>query len=652
MDHPNQRKQIHMNPPIQNDPSKQLPPNHVPCYTLTPEQEKIYGILPKKPTVAPRPLAEILADIEAFLRRYIVFPFKEQSAVIALWIVHTHLFEAFDYTPYLFVYSASKRSGKSHVLDCLKLLSRNAMKVSGASAAALIRSVDEAAPMSMMLDEVDCMFPKGKGDSESTNLRGFLDAGYERGAIFIRCGSKSENFKPEQLPAFCPKAFAGIGHCIPDTVLDRSIPIEMLRQTRGEKVERMRARDAKALAEPIRLELESLSQRPGLIEILQVARPKVPEALNDRAMDFGEPLLAIADHIGKEWPEVARNALIKLCSEEEDADLGVKLLADIKGIFDKEGQDKLPTLEILKGLVAIEDDRPWARWWAAELNSGNVAPPANSLAKMLKGYRTPSGEKIKASRIRMADHSQLRGYLKTDFLDAWERHDLIPSSLSLNPVLPVTPVSSPDFSYEENKTGPNEQDVSAFEPVLPFYPAETVNQDSKTIKTASEGINEKMLFPGDFLWFESTEDFKRFWGPDQLIPTTCVGLSNSPAKVELEAVLGDSLSCGQKLEDGFYYHRTRHAARCKNCKETEWIAQDFEVVNGFPYGDWNATQEVRSAEVMRNAMQETQRYALANGAPGYENYNAEIDRLDAIIGDRERGPDGIRVRKEKAYVEI
>jgi Protein of unknown function (DUF3631) len=40
--------------------------------------------------------------------------------------------------------------------------------------------------------------------------------------------------------------------------------------------------------------------------------------------------------------------LVKLCSQEEDADIGAQLLADIKTVFDKSGGDnKLPTIDLL-----------------------------------------------------------------------------------------------------------------------------------------------------------------------------------------------------------------------------------------------------------------------------------------------------------------
>src|SRR5262249_53582366 len=149
------------------------------------------------------------------------------------------------------------------------------------------------------------------------------------------------DLKASKFPAFCAKALAGIGRCLPDAVLDRSIPIELERQTREKKAERFREREARAVIAPVYEELNALAQRPELIEELKAARPLMPEQLNDRAQDITEPLVAIADMAGGEWPEKSRRALVKLYRQEEDEDKGVKLLVAIRRVFDDKQAEKL-----------------------------------------------------------------------------------------------------------------------------------------------------------------------------------------------------------------------------------------------------------------------------------------------------------------------
>ena len=265
------------------------------------------------PNVVPRPLPEILNAIIEVLNRYVVFFLpEEQPIVIALWVVHTWLFEAFDYTAYLFTYSPAIRSGKTRLFEVLKMLCRNTELAEGATAAALIRLIDEANLPTFLLDEMDTVYSGRRGrDPEAENMRRFLNAGFKRGAIFYRCAFQGKQIFVQKLPAFCPKAVAAIGQCLPSSVADRSIPIELERQGKKRKAQKMRDRELQLSAVLLRDELEVLTADKELLEILNRARPEMPEQLNDRQQDICEPLLAIADLAGGEWPKKARDALTK-----------------------------------------------------------------------------------------------------------------------------------------------------------------------------------------------------------------------------------------------------------------------------------------------------------------------------------------------------
>jgi hypothetical protein len=193
------------------------------------------------------------------------------------------------------------------------------------------------------------------------------------------------------------------------------LPIELVRQSREEKAERFREREARAAAAPLRVELEALSQQQGLCETLREARPILPEELNDRAQDICEPLLAIADLAGRDWPHTTRTGLVKLCSQEEDTDIVIRLLTAIKSVFDneEEGAKKLTTKGILDALVAIEDG-PWASMFEDALKHDKLNSAASRLARLLKGY------KIKPCKIRIGDETA-KGYYKSQFTSIWER---------------------------------------------------------------------------------------------------------------------------------------------------------------------------------------------------------------------------------------
>ncbi len=99
------------------------------------------------------------------------------------------------------------------------------------------------------------------------------------------------------------------------------------------------------------------------IEKLRDARPALPEGLNDRAADYWEPPLAIAELAGGDWPMKARAAATRLSGDSEAAaeSTGVQLLRAIKVVFETLGVDRIAS-ENLAEELAKEKDSPWAAY--------------------------------------------------------------------------------------------------------------------------------------------------------------------------------------------------------------------------------------------------------------------------------------------------
>jgi hypothetical protein len=274
-----------------------------------------------------------------------------QARVVVLWIAHTHTIDAADATPYLAITSAEKQSGKTRLLEVGELLVAGAWLTGKVSAAVLIRKIDSEQP-ALLLDESDAAFAGEKEYAEA--LRGVLNTGHRRGGKASCCVGQGTKITFKDFSTFCPKAIAGIGN-LPDTVADRSIPIRLKRAARGEHVERFRRRDVEAESAGLRGRLEAWSA--VTVENLRAARPVLPDALTDRQQDGAEPLLAIADLAGGEWPETARLGLIELCGEAQadDQSTGVRLLADIRGIFQSRNVDRIPSAELAAALAEMHD---------------------------------------------------------------------------------------------------------------------------------------------------------------------------------------------------------------------------------------------------------------------------------------------------------
>ena len=138
--------------------------------------------------------ASLLEDTLHFLRRFIV---TDEAALVvgALWVAHTHAFEAADATPRLSIRSAEASSGKTRWLEVLKLLVRGPVHMIGVSDAAMFRLIEEGG-RTPLLDEIDSIFGPKARDRE--DLRGMLNAGYERGATVPRCVGEGSKLKVQE----------------------------------------------------------------------------------------------------------------------------------------------------------------------------------------------------------------------------------------------------------------------------------------------------------------------------------------------------------------------------------------------------------------------------------------------------------------------
>ena len=143
----------------------------------------------------------------------------------------------------------------------------------------------------------------------------------------------------EALDAFCAVAVAGLKE-LPNTIASRAIIIRMKRRAPDEGVTPFRHRYHGPEAKPIRETLEDWCEEHE--ENLIGAEPEMPPGIEDRDADAWEPLLAVADEAGDDWPERARDAAVYLTKAHvDDLTKGVELLAHIREAFGD--ADKLHT---------------------------------------------------------------------------------------------------------------------------------------------------------------------------------------------------------------------------------------------------------------------------------------------------------------------
>jgi hypothetical protein len=360
------------------------------------------------PLTEPAPtdqLATYLAEVEAYLRRYVAWPSEHEPVAVALWVAHAHLVDGFETSPLLAVTSAEMRSGKTRVLEVLELLVPAPWRCVLPSEAVTYTVLNRRKPRAtLLLDEADAVFGRHEA-AKHEGLRAILNSGNRQGAPVLRVKLDGRRREVDAFDVFGPKAVAGIGR-LPDTVTDRAIPVRMKRRAPGEAVERFRRRtateQAKAVARPEFVALVAL-----VADALEGAQ--LPEELNDRAQDAWEPLLAIADVAGGAWPARARTTAVALSTEDDTTvTIGIRLLQDVRAVFDYLGRDDLPTTTLLEQLHDIED-APWKEWKAGRPLT------ARALGRLLERYGVHPQKWRDGTEV-------VRGYRRADYHDAWARY--------------------------------------------------------------------------------------------------------------------------------------------------------------------------------------------------------------------------------------
>jgi hypothetical protein len=341
--------------------------------------------------------------IVAQVERYVVLPTDHAATAVALWVAHTWALDGAHATPYMLVVSPQKRSGKSRLLEILGLLVRTPWYIAAASEAAMFRKISAERP-TLLLDEIDAIF--GAATERTEPLRAVLNAGNRPGAAVARCVGDGANQQVVDFSVYCAKVLAGIDTGrVPDTIVDRSIRIAMKRKTQAEPVARFRHRYADEETRPIREAAEAWGAAHAA-ELLE-ADPDAPTGLNDRAEEAWEPLFAIADLAGGEWPEKARAAALDLAGEDVDEpDLGGRLLAKLREIF--ANVEVLSTTDIL---AAVNEDAelPFGGW-----RRGDGLDP-RGLSRLLKPYA------IRPRTVRF-DTATAKGYRREQFEEAFARY--------------------------------------------------------------------------------------------------------------------------------------------------------------------------------------------------------------------------------------
>jgi hypothetical protein len=136
--------------------------------------------------------------------------------------------------------------------------------------------------------------------------------------------------------------------------------------------------------------------------------PEVPDGLTDRQADSWEPLLAIAELLGDDWPARARDAALILSeAASSQPDTGTQLIADLRAVWSTihPAMNRIHTRRLAELRNGLED-----RQFADALS-------AHDLGQRLAAFG------IRAEPNAFRQHGKLaRGYARSSFDDAFRRY--------------------------------------------------------------------------------------------------------------------------------------------------------------------------------------------------------------------------------------
>lgn len=341
----------------------------------------------------------MLKTLENTIKRHVVLP-KHAHLTCALWIIHSHALDASDISPFLTLSSPIKRCGKTTFLDLLTELVYQGRASSSISPAAMYRML-AAGKYTLLFDEADTFITK-----ENHYFRGILNAGHRRRtAIIVRCEKTNGVIVTKEYSVWGAKVIALLGK-LPPTLQDRSIVIRMQRKNKTDKIERFKSHCVEHLKEFAWIITQWAMEH---FDRLKDADPVIPSQItNDRAVDNWRPLLAIADLIGGDFPQRAREAMIAMeCGHPDELEDGEQLLADCKVVFDKTKQSELSAEELITGLCGLPESE-WSKY------KGSKPITKKALANLLRPFELYTQ--------KSGPRKNLKRWIRKDFEPVWEAY--------------------------------------------------------------------------------------------------------------------------------------------------------------------------------------------------------------------------------------
>ena len=325
-----------------------------------------------------------------------------EYVAVALWVLHTHIYDRFLVSPRLTFVSPVRGCGKTTLLAVIERLLWRGHRTDNISPAAIYRLVDQE-HCTLLVDEADNL-----GLTSNGPLRAVLNSGHRKGGWTMRVVKD----RPRKFSTFAPMAIAAIGN-LPLPIIHRSIVIPMQRSDGMRKLRRLDEGDPalSAICQQVRL---WVAGNPAIN-----LNPEMPPQLRNRLADNWRPLIGIADAFGPYWGAAAREAAVALTRGHNEEDFAVTLLRDIRDTFDAKRVDRLFSATIVAALNAMED-APWSEWRGLHDDQRPRPLSQAELAGLLAPFRIRPRTIWPLRRNRGSKSA--KGYLRSQFEAAWRSY--------------------------------------------------------------------------------------------------------------------------------------------------------------------------------------------------------------------------------------
>ncbi len=310
-------------------------------------------------------LADLLHDVRAFIIRYVVLSPDGGRYALAIWVVHTHVIDRLDCTPYLDI----NERDEARRQDATPRGARAARGATLAHLAAsarpsLVRKVDKEQP-TLLLDESG-RGVQGRARNTRKCLRGLLNSGYRRiGTSDDLCVGQGATLAYRDFSHVRREGdrrhrrAARDGRGSERFVIDPAPP-----DAQNELCERWRQRDGHAAAAPLPCgsSLTWASTGRPRRDAAAARGRRSSKALSDRQADVWEPCWRSRTWLAPTGRTRRGTRPYTLTATDEDKDIYVELLRDINEILQM----------FTESVIRTKDS--WRSWSSARTGRGRPAP--------------------------------------------------------------------------------------------------------------------------------------------------------------------------------------------------------------------------------------------------------------------------------------